>query len=154
MVKSIPLQCEDHLYSKFKLYDALKKVRYSQVFSGFQKVAPEEKRIQDLKNAPNFDQAQVVQDVIDYLDFDVQAKERQILRNKQLEKQQQRQNNASTIVKPSVNLPSIIKHDQRPAFDQSILSPRIQRMIKPPSDSLNQKRAKALFPSSKSQKKK
>ena len=76
MVKSIPLQCEDHLYSKFKLYDALKKVRYSQVFSGFQKVAPEEKRIQDLKNAPNFDQAQVVQDVIDYLDFDVQAKER------------------------------------------------------------------------------
>jgi hypothetical protein len=31
---------------------------------------------EELQNAPNFDQAQVVQDVIDYLDFDTNNKER------------------------------------------------------------------------------
>ena len=58
------------------MYESIKKVRYSQLFSGFQNIKGKVEGYEELQNAPNFDQAQVVQDVIDYLDFDTNNKER------------------------------------------------------------------------------
>ena len=59
------------------MYESIKKVRYSQLFSGFQNIKGKVEGYEELQNAQNFDQAQVVQDVIDYLDYDLHNKERQ-----------------------------------------------------------------------------
>jgi hypothetical protein len=53
-------------------------VRYTQLFGGYQKIQEviDDQNYRELQKSKDFNQAQVIQDIIDYLDYDMDKREK------------------------------------------------------------------------------
>ncbi|TNV79397.1 hypothetical protein FGO68_gene13329 [Halteria grandinella] len=112
------------LYNRDELYSTIKKMNYSQIFSGLNDLHTANDKFQELKSLQNFDQAQVVKDVLDYLDFDINLKDKEIQAKRDLYSTKKLKLNATL---PKVKGNAALLQGMPPAV--SVISPRIQRMV-------------------------